>query len=316
MKERALVTFIEDKEFLLAEVRNLYKSCRAAGITHNSDLVICAPKNIWHKLPTDDFVVMLASDSISDGNCSGAPCYDNVFKDYHFINSIHCLVEHADFLKQYKFILRTDCDVFITPMFGDFFPSVFHTGIGAYNNEPEVAEKLQAIARRHGLRTKQQHNIGSTWYGASSDVLECAALTMRMMHVLATEEFKDYEGKWPGWFKGVMLLYASDLAINHLFDEVVVSPKFDAHSDHKTPWRESEVMHIHCWHTDAAYSKFQFLAGKYAGMSTHELDDRLIADYCMKVALSEGGDLKSQDDMIILLVVVSALILSLVLCSL
>ena len=69
MKKRAIVSYVEDKSFLIIEAHNLYKSCLESKLKDNTDLIFCAPKNMWDKLPKDEsFVIYLDTNSISE-NC-------------------------------------------------------------------------------------------------------------------------------------------------------------------------------------------------------------------------------------------------------
>ena len=107
MKDRAIVSFVEDKSFLIIEIHNLYKSCLKSKVKNNTDLVICAPKSIWNKLPKDDFVIYLDTESVRN-NCTinkNKNCVD-IWQGYHFVNSISCLDQHKDFLSKYKYILH------------------------------------------------------------------------------------------------------------------------------------------------------------------------------------------------------------------
>lgn len=97
-------------------------------------------------------------------------------------------------------------------------------------------------------------------------------------------EFLDGEGKWPGWYRGVVLLYAAEIATNHLVDEFIIdNSKLDFGST------SSEDVtghpHIHCWHTDDLFSKFHFDSGKYDNIDIDKLDTARVNEYCLYVAL-------------------------------
>jgi len=290
MKRRAIVCFVEDKNFLLIEIFNLYKSCIVSEIYHNTDLIICSPKSIWKKLPQDpSFVIFLDSDSISN-DCTSC---DVFWKGYHFVNSINCLVTNRDVLSKYEYILKTDCDVFITENFLNFFPTVFQTGTGGYiNNDDDVKKRLKKIAQTKGYRHQGKHDVGATWYGKSEQILESCALTMNILENILGENFKDGEGNWPGWYRGVASMYASEIAVNHLIDNFNISGLFDGKSDTEKSWRSDGVYHIHCWHTDNVYSKHAFMKGKYDMIDPNSLDFEKTNEYCLKIALSNISVLK------------------------
>lgn len=289
MKTRAIVTFVEDKNFLIVEIFNLYKSCLVSKVNTNTDLIICAPESMWDKLPQDSFVILLPTESISKDNCTSC---NIIWQGYHFVNSIHCLVEHKEYLSKYQYILKTDCDVFLTENFLNFFSDKFYTGTGAYCNGAEVKSKLTEIAKRKGYRHQGIHDIGATWYGKSNLILNSCELTMTILENILGNEFKDGVGKWPGWFRGVSSMYASEIAVNHVVDNFTVSTLFDAPSDSDTLWKTTGVYHIHCWHTNTIYSKYKFIDGKYDEINPDTLNDQKTNEYCLKIALSNLTILK------------------------
>ena len=45
-------------------------------------------------------------------------------------------------------------------------------------------------------------------------------------------------------------MYASEIAVNHVVDNFIISNKFDGRSESISLWKDDNVYHIHCWHTD------------------------------------------------------------------
>ncbi|GAB6098304.1 hypothetical protein JCM16358_01830 [Halanaerocella petrolearia] len=43
--------------------------------------------------------------------------------------------------------------------------------------------------------------------------------------------------------------------------------------------------HIHCWHTNDIFSKFEFETGSYNDISTENLDIDRVKNYCLYMAL-------------------------------
>ena len=252
MKKRAIVSYVEDKSFLIIEAHNLYKSCLESKLKDNTDLIFCAPKNMWDKLPKDEsFVIYLDTNSISE-NCElkkDKYC-ELLWQGYHFVNSISCLVKNKEYLSKYKYILKTDCDVFITENFKEFFPDIFHVGTGGYNNDDDIKKRLKHIAKKLGYRHQGKFNIGATWYGNGELIIKCSEITLKILKNILGNNFKNDEGKWPGCFRGVASMYASEIAVNHVVDNFIISNKFDGRSESISLWKDDNVYHIHCWHTD------------------------------------------------------------------
>ncbi len=75
---------------------------------------------------------------------------------------------------------------------------------------------------------------------------------------------------WPDWHYGVLSMYGTHLAVNHL----LISDKFDIKKadqllDQSTTnpdqfdLEKNNRLHLHCWHTHKVFSKFNFKDGKY-----------------------------------------------------
>jgi hypothetical protein len=272
--KRAVVVFIEDKKVLLLQFLGLYESLKYIQAS-DTDLVVFGPQNALNKLPKD--CIKIEYNPIS---------YSAKWQNYHFINSISCLTDkNAEFLDNYDLILRSDVDTFLTPAWNFYIPDLYSAGGGGYVNDQNTRNKLKEIATKLGLRHKGFHNIGSTHYGNASLVRQVCKLSMEVTSYILDNEFKNGDGDWPGWYKGVALLYGCEIAMNHLVDEIRVSPdKLDFHSTSE----ESIKLHphIHCWHTDKMFSKFHFYDGKYDSLSAENLDITKIYNYCLYMALN------------------------------
>ena len=97
------------------------------------------------------------------------------------------------------------------------------------------------------------------------------------MLYLSTNEFTPVERQqklaallWPDWHYGVLSMYGSHLAINHLLvsDRIHVENGDQLLDQPTTNSRPNDIelhhrLHLHCWHTDEQFSKFQFKANQY-----------------------------------------------------
>jgi hypothetical protein len=208
------------------------------------------------------------------------------FQGYPYINSIACLTGQ-DWLKKYTYILKTDLDVVLTDKWNSHYPEGFETGLGAYNHDLTTKRRLSGLAERLQLLSGNSYlyNIGSSWYGKSEDVISVAAKTILISRELLTHEFKEFEGEWPGFFKGVTSLYASEIAINHLIDEIYInSDNLDYSSDSQE--LAANHTHIHFAHCSEVFSKHAFLKGNYNDIDVNTLDKRFINQYCLFCALT------------------------------
>lgn len=276
---RAVVVFVEDNKHLLLQLGCLYSSIKFIE-AEDTDLIVFGTKEALRKVPDDCIKVeyKLASEPTE-------------FLSYRFINSISCLVgEQADFLDEYDLILRTDADTFLTPDWNVFHPNLYTVGKGGYVNDELTRDHIKRIAAKFKLRHRGLYNLGSTHYGEARLVREVCKLATELTAYILTEEFKDHEGQWPSWYRGVATMYACEIAANHLVDQIEVDPtKLDVGS--ASSGTIEGHPHIHCWHTDNMFSKFQFTAGNYNELNTEGLDIKKINEYCLYNALKSKGSI-------------------------
>ena len=164
-------------------------------------------------------------------------------------------------------------------------------GNGAYSNDDEVRQRIRDIAARYGLVHRGLTNVGSTWYGPTGAVRRAGAFAEILTKHILTHYFSDHEGEWPGWYRGVALLYAAEIAVNHCAPDAQRSELLDAGSTSQEPL--SRYAHIHCWHTDEKFSKHHFMSGRYTLEDAQDLDLDVVRDYCMAMSFRSLGDLKA-----------------------
>ncbi|CBZ54432.1 conserved hypothetical protein [Neospora caninum Liverpool] len=184
-------------------------------------------------------------------------------------------------LGQYDLGMRSDNDAFLSPALlrNEDTPWIqgvketgevefaFITGWGGYNSETN-RKVLPEYSRVLKLRHQRVHNIGSTWYGRPSDIVRAARLTVKVGTFLMNSDpvFVRMDGEWPVWYRGVLLLYAAEIAVNHLIDKhrlFVRKDLLDTSASEAILWTSSPGLHIHCWHTPDFFSKHKFGDGAY-----------------------------------------------------
>lgn len=212
--------------------------------------------------------------------------YSETFMGYEYINSIACMLGQ-EWLKDYEYILRTDTDTLLTEKWNNFYPDNFTVGVGGYNNDDLTAQKIELVAKKHGLFKNDREyikNLGSTWYGKSEDVLAASVLATTLTDYFINHEFREDHGAWPGYYRGVSTLYASEIAINFLIkqlDKDVVNLDFPSTSSGAA----IDHVHIHCWHTEDSFSKMKFFDGYYDHIDVNDLDLSKISDFSLYCAL-------------------------------
>jgi hypothetical protein len=276
MKDVAIATYIDADPNLMIEFNWLYTSWLYSGAWKTSRIVAFYNP----KIPSD----WLSSFDIDIIPLIPLSETDQFWKDYKFINSIYYLITpEAQELLKYKYVLRTDNDVFLTPYFANFRPRLATFGIGLYALEPIVAAKLVQIAAQWGI-TPVSNNIGSSLMTSSNNVLLYSELQFEYCKRLAAEEFPDGYGEWPKWFFGVLSMYAGQLAANQLFSTGISLGGLDVHCMSQEEMCSNDY-HIHAWHTNNHFSNFRWRNGEYKDINPKTLNKNIISDYCLWIAL-------------------------------
>lgn len=275
---RAIVCFVGDRPHLVQQALALRQSWLHARAP-DTDLVMMGPPSALARMPDD--VVKIEQRSVDD---------DPEWCNYRYADSVLCMNgAGADRLDRYTHVLRTDVDTFITPAWNEFRPDHFAFGGGGYSNDDDVRQRIQAIAARYGLVHRGLTNVNSTWYGPTEVVRRASAFNAMLMKHIVTDGFADGRGEWPGWYWGVSLLYAGEIAVNHCVPDARHADQLDGPNTSQDPI--SRYAHIHCWHTDEKFSKHAFADGRYTLADVRDLDVRVVRDFCMAMAFRSLGDL-------------------------
>ena len=277
-ERRAIVCFVDDKPHLVQQALALRHSWLHVR-SPNTDLVVMGPPQALARFPDD--VVKVPQRAVDE---------EAAWHGYPYANSIVCMNgDGAELLDRYTHLLRTDVDTFITPAWNDFHPTGFTCGAGGYSNDDEIRQRIREIAARYGLMHRGLTNVGSTWYGPTEVVRRASAYAEMLMKHILTHYFATDEGTWPGWYRGVTLLYAGEIAVNHCAPDAQQSALLDSGSTSQES--VSRCAHIHCWHTDEKFSKHAFMGGRYTLEDARDLDLDRVSDYCMAMSFRSLGDL-------------------------
>lgn len=284
MKDVAITTYVDNNTNCVTEFGWLHKSWLYSKSNEMSDIIafchpgISAELNI--KYPG---IITVPLEPLSEK--------DATWKEYKFINSIYYLTTPAAAaaLSNYQYVLRTDGDVFLTPNFKNLRPRLATFGIGLYANDYTVAKKLIEIAEKWKI-TPVLNNVGSTIMALKNAVLQYNQLHFSYCKKLRQDEFPDGYGTWPGWFMGVLTMYAGQLSANHYFGTGMVTGGLDVHCMAHAEMCNTDY-HIHAWHTYDYFSKFKWRKGAYGDLdvststaSLAAVNKNCIADYCLFIA--------------------------------
>ncbi|RFS26890.1 hypothetical protein DVR12_03650 [Chitinophaga silvatica] len=214
------------------------------------------------------------------------PLNEKVLLDYGYINSIACL-QNQNWLKQYTYLLRTDTDTLLTPKWNSHYPECFTIGGGYYVYDDLTRNRLEEVGNKFGINKRADYteNLGSTWYGESGTMLDLSTEVTKLTSYFLKNEFATNEGTWPSYYRGVSLLYASEIAINNMVKKYLKdSENFDFCSTSGN--LITNHTHIHCFHTNSLFSKFHFFDGKYVNIDPQNLDLSIVHNYSLYCALT------------------------------
>ena len=287
-KTLGILCYIDNSPTMLEDFSWIYKSWIYSGNWRTSDLIAVCNPLIYDQLPDESGVVRIAREPVA---VSGTQ-----WEGYPFINSVACLIgPHTDELaSRYKYILRTDADVFLTHNLVNFRPNVAVHGRGHYAERADVREKIVAFAERHGLKHHGVFNCGHSILALSHHVLEF----LKHQYIVCEwflDEFKEDKGEWPGWCFNVITMYAAEIIANSNYDlflSLGYTNILDYESNLESNIDLGHILHIHGVHTDEYWSKHKFRSGTYADCDPSTLDRSVVTDYCQWIAATPVEDIK------------------------
>ena len=285
-KARAVVCFVPNKEQYITELKCLYQNFEILNLWENTDLIIFHPKNFILSNKSKNKmskIIMIQYDDVDegtewDGPSAAADCKpkkdlkgggckggEKLRDKYGFVNSFKFLIDPKiqQILSKYKYILKTDSDIFLTPRFKNTFPkNKVMVGNGQYANNIKTKKRLKEVAKKMKYNHYNIFNVGATWYGNSEEIIKLGKLSYSITKHIYNNEFLHYHPGWDEWYIGVSSMYGSELAANHLFGtKLEKSNLIDGHASSSE--NIDTVLHVHCWHDSDFYSKFAYIEGKY-----------------------------------------------------
>jgi hypothetical protein len=183
-----------------------YKTLKKRSIKGQSDIF----KQLTSQKETYEYLLSKLDIFSNDSN-NLEPFYKLLFdnlSNYGYLDSILMAFDGYDYFKSagFDFLIRSDMDVFLTPLFGKWIPRFcyeFYCGRGAYSTNFNM-NRLKRIAENLNLNFGNVRNLGSTWYSTPNQFRLVSYLTLFGMAYLNQEEFSstEREGKlgvlmWP-----------------------------------------------------------------------------------------------------------------------
>ncbi len=276
MNTKAICVYLDDSDKMEIELSWLYKTWILHSLDTDFDLVVFYNPLAEKRLNTFDNIVKHAMPPIRYAN------------EYPFLNSHYfCLQESAHKISNYEYILKTDCDVFLTHNLKRYIPSKILIGEAGYYSVPtqKILETIKFISEFFGFHYKYYPQVGASFFGKSNEVI-----TITANQALLTEKILDLfelhgDQVINGLDKGISSMLAGEIIVNHCF----VNQHIMLYALDSLCWETTEigsnVLHIHAWHSSQKWSKHAFFRGEYEDWVVKD-EERYnhAANYCHWIA--------------------------------
>lgn len=286
--KKAIVVYVDNNKTNFIEFSWLYKTFILWELYSEYDIICYCNPDAISEIPQHENILVKPLEPLNKPG--------SFWHTYGFVNSFAMFNdpnEEAWIRENYEYILKTDCDVFLTENILGYEPDRLMIGMGGYMNEApdEVLSNLLRIKDNMKMNYNNLNHIGASIFGPSGYVTTVVSNHFHLTHyILSTEFTEEFKGQWPGWFRGVASMYAIHLAINHMFSEEHLS----LYTLDTLCWGnkiQKDTIHIHAWHGAEYFSKHDFFANKYEPLITNEVP-KLAGEYCHWIACNDIEDLK------------------------
>jgi hypothetical protein len=277
MKKKAIAVYLDDSDKMEIEFSWLHKTWLLWSLEDEYDLVV------YHNPSANERVKKF------EGIKTIEMPYMRISDVYKFLNSHYfCLdKEYSKHLKDYEFLMKTDCDVFLTERMRGFIPSKMLVGEGGYyeGSEEKKINYIKSLSKRLKLDYSGLNLVGASFFGRTDHVITLtsnqAILTESILTIYSKEE--DFTNS--GFQVGISSMIAGEIAVNHMFSNQSLTPHTLDSKCWETAKIGSNILHIHAWHTNKKWSKHSFFRGEYTDWKI-DLKDAFIntANYCQFIA--------------------------------
>jgi hypothetical protein len=284
MNQKAIVVYLDNSDIMQEEFSWLWKTWQLYSLEDEFDLVVYYNPDAKHRLIHFPGIVTIPMP------------YIRMASEYKFLNSHYfCLDEWSEPLKRYKYILKTDCDVFLTENIKGFVPTKFMVGEGGFYRQQEnnKVEYIKKIAKELGYEYHHMSLIGASFFGKTSEVIPVVKMQALLTERIISEFIKRDDFKDSGFHSGIASMIAGEIIINHVFSQ----QHLNLYSLDSKCWSTTKIgtdnIHIHAWHSDIDWSKHKYFEGGYKNWQVN-LEDAFknATNYCHWVSSLSYDELK------------------------
>ena len=287
MNNKAIVVYVDDNERNIEEYSWLYKSWNINHLYLEYDLVVyCNPRTV-SRLEVHKNILIREMKPVHET--------EQFWKDYKFVNSFAMFNSESEvewIKSRYDYVLKSDCDVFLTKNMMGLNPDKVMIGIGAYALAcfDDVYENLNRVRKNLNFKNEGINHVGASIFAKTDTVVNVVKNHFIVTKYLIEEEFNDYMGEWPCWYGPVASMYAIDLVVNNLLSAAIINAWcLDAQC--MSNRIDASTYHIHAWHTASDFSKGKWFNGEYAILKSSTVPN-IAKDYCLWIASNTLKELK------------------------
>lgn len=277
MNKKAIVVYLDNNNKMIEEFSWLYKTWMLYKLHTEYDIVVYHNPEVENEIPNHPNIDKVPLLPMGINN----PMWDK----YKFVNSFAMFNDDNEckrITEKYNYILKTDCDIFLTENMIGQEPDIILIGRGGYMSRESdvILENLKRIQKKLNLENNQHNHIGASIFGETSKIVSIVKYHFSFTeYILKTEWTDGSYGQWPGWYKGVASMYAIHLVINHFLNnqEIRLNTLDDLCWNNKI---NKNVLHIHAWHGNCDFSKHKWFDGKYEKVNYTEIP-KIAKDFCL-----------------------------------
>lgn len=278
--EVAITAFIDKGRFFVDEVNQMTLSGK--DLDSRFVFVIFAEPEIVGKIKKRDNVLIYEYESPKN----------SYYEKYRFAKSLEFLKSNEHILGQYKYLIKTDSDVFLTKNLNSHtFNEKILFNKGYYSETEKCVQQTYNLAKMFGYENyKRNFQPHSTFIGPAKDIIDL----MNLSDILCKEIFyylcpdgnygETIEETWTkSLYAGTSTMIATEIVISSIFseDRLQYSDKID--SDCFSDDSLEGILHIHQWHGERVYSKYRAREGFYDYIDYANPDT--ISGYCLSMFL-------------------------------
>lgn len=271
-KEKVITVYLDNYNKIDTEFSWLYKTWKLHSLDEEFDLMVFHDPNAKSRLDKYPGVIAIEMPAIG------------LSKSYGFLKSSYFFDEPwCQHIRPYSYVLKTDCDVFLTQHLKGYTPFQFLVGKGAFYNSSDEKNvfAMKKIADQFELRYQFFTNVGSSMFGKTNLLITFYQEVNRYIERILIEKL--YE---PHFDASISSMIAGEIAFNHyMSNQHAILYALD-YFCWKTTEIRSDTLHIHAWHTNQPWSKHLFLEGAYDDwkVESYEKSQENAADYCHWIA--------------------------------